>query len=209
MKTIIILLSLLLIICGIGCVALSPYLVPTEVDRGAVSYAVEADVAEPNDYIGYPNLIKAERLNKDVDAAHNVIQLDLGQQIASDNLVYAIHKETVSSNLIVGREREQLLFGEQGLLSLGLSMMGAGGLAGFFGLRAKRKGDYSPPEFENAVAAIKDEISLKQKQLAQVVKGVQDFMSVSPETQDKLKSIMNKTQDTQTRETVAQIKVTL
>ena len=77
MKTTIILLSLFLMICGVGCIALSPYLVPTEIDQGAVNYAIEADVAEPNDYIGYPNLIKAERLDKDVDAAHNVIQLDL------------------------------------------------------------------------------------------------------------------------------------
>lgn len=217
MKTLIITLSLILIAGGMGCAAFSHYVTPAEIDQDAVNYAVAADVADPVDYDGYPNMVKAERLKKDVDAAHNVIQLDLTQQMQTDSLTYSIHKDVVSSNLAIAQQREETLFGETGLLSLGLSMLGAGGFAGLLGLSRKRPGDITKPEMEQAVAQATgrtvEELSIRDKQFVQLVKGVQAFMEnpvaqSSPVVVDALKVQMNIAQDKDTQAAVAVVKKT-
>ena len=199
-------------ITGLGCAALSQYVTPAEIDHDAVAYAHRADTAQLADYEGYPNMAKAERLKKDVDAAHSTVQLDLTQQMQSDDLEYSIHKDVVSNNLIVAQQREEILFGETGLLSLGLSMAGFGAFTGLIGLARKRPGDITAPEMEQALATATGqtaaELSIREKQFVQLVNGVQEFMDNQPDVgpQTRLKAAMNKHQDTDTRAAVAVVK---
>jgi len=219
MKSIIVVLSLLLIIAGLGCAALSSYVTPAPIDQSAVKYAVNAGVADTNDYIGYPNLVKADSLKKDVDAAHSTIQLDLGQQMQKDDLDYSIHKDVVSSNLVLAQQREEMLFGETGLLSLGLSMAGFGTLTGLIGLMRKRPGDVTQPELEQALAdatgKTTEELSTKQRQFTQVVMGIQKLMDTYEDNAGLLpgnafviamKNTFDKTQDTDTQIAVSAVK---
>jgi len=216
MKTLIATLSLMLVIAGLGCAALSTYVTPAKIDRGAVGYTVSAGVAEPNDYDGYPNLLKAGNLQKDVDSAHSVIQLSLQQQAQKDDLDYSIHRDTASSNYTIGVQREEMLFGETGLLSLGLSMAGFGTLTGLIGLARKRPGDVTTAEMEQTVAQVTgktaEELSTKERQMIQLVKGVQEFLNTdvgtTPSVETTLKRAMDKHQDIDTQEAVAEIKKT-
>lgn len=214
--TIIVILSLILIAGGIGCAALSNYVTPAEIDRGAVEYVVAADVAESEDYGGYPNLVKANKLKEDVDIAHTVNQFDLQHLLQKDTLDYSIHKDVVATNVVVSQQREEMLFGETGLLSLGLSMAGMGTLTGFLGLMRKRPGDVTSAELQQTVAEATgstfEELDEKQTQFVQLVSGVSKFMETlkdSPAVLASMKHIFNETQDTETQIAVSEVKLSV
>lgn len=221
MKKLLVLVSLVCIMLGMGCVAASQLLTYANIDQDAVDYAVVAGVADVNDYNSWwPNIVMVERLEKDVDAGHNVIQLHLEQLIQKDNLTYSIHKDVVANDKAVSLQREKLLFGDTGLLSMGLSMMGFGSLTGLLGLMRKRPGDITAPEMENALASATGktsaELSAKEKQFVQLVKGIQVFMdeykgtTVEDEMNmlDDLKIALDKKQDVDTQAAVAVVKKT-
>jgi len=213
-QTIMVLFSLLLLFAGVGCVAASRWLTPAELDSRAVDYTIKAEVAEPNDYKGWANLIKAEKLERNVDSAHDVIQLDLEQLIQKDNLEYSIHKDVTAYNHQMAKEREEVLFGDEGLLSLGLSLAGFGSLTGFIGLMRKRPGDVTSQEMEQLVAQATGkttgELSEKNKQFIEVVKGVQAFINTyrdkTPDVINDMKTMLNKAQGTSTQVAVAKVK---
>ena len=73
--------------------ALSHYITPADIDKASVGYVTQTGAADANEFKGYPNLVKAQKLEKAVDAGHNIKQLHLQQQIQQDNLVYSIHKD--------------------------------------------------------------------------------------------------------------------
>jgi len=214
MKKIVAVLGVLMMLAGMGCAALSDYITPADIDQTAVKYAASAGVSDPNYYEGYPNVVKADKLRVDVDAAYNVKSLDLQQQIQDNDMQYSIIKKTVTNNATIGHQREEMLFGETGLLSLGAGMLGSGILAGFLGLMRKRPQDITKEEFDSALAQAtgksQEELAAKTRQLQQVVVGVDKFMTAwneaNPEVVDEFKSIMDKTQDTDTQVAVATIK---
>jgi hypothetical protein len=212
MRTIVVILSLFLVVAGLGCAALSTYITPAEIDRPAVAYVVENGMGQTDEYDGYPSVFKAERLKKAVDNTHVTVQFKLRQLMQSDDLAYGIHKNVVANNVEVGMQREEMLFGEKGLLSLGLSMAGFGTLTGFLGLMRKRPGDITSAEYEQALSQARgetvEELSAKQKQLVQVVQGVQRFINTWKDTgvTDELKTCLNFTQDTNTQIAVASVK---
>jgi len=220
MKKVFVLLSLIMIVAGVGCTILSQQVTPAEVDQDALRYAIDAGIAELQDYNAwYPNMAEAARLKKDVDAAHNIIRLDLAQMMQKDTLIYSIHKGVVANNLVVAEQREEMLFGETGLLSLGMSMLGAGGFAGFLGLMRRKPGDISPQVLEQTLATATgkttEELSAKQKHLIQVVKGVQVFLDTYKNTSDNKEAVMikelkvacNATQDFDTKIAVSAAKI--
>jgi len=215
MKIVIAILSVVLIVIGMGCAALSQCVTPAEVDKDALRYAVDAGVTELSDYNAwYPNLAEAERLVRDVDAANLLNQQELQHLMEKDNAQYSIHRGVTINNRQVGQQREEMLFGETGLLSLGLSMAGFGSLTGLLGLMRKRPGDITKPEMEQALATATgktaEELSLKQKQMIQLVKGVQAFMNITDEPEvQALKNAMNSAQDKDTQAAVAVIKKTV
>jgi len=221
MKTkIIAICSVIILATGLGCAALSHYVTPAPINKDAVNYAVKAGVADPNSYRGYPNLVKAIKLQTDTDSAHSVIQLDLQQKIQKDNLEYAIHKDVVASNVVAGQNLEETLFGETGLLTLGLSLAGFGTLTGLIGLMRKRPGDITKEEKEQAISQAigksVDELTEKQKQFIQIVHGVQLFIDKYKNEDGEwssavyaLKDIFDRTQDTPTQIAVATAKKTL
>jgi len=218
MKTLIVVLSLLMVVSGLGCAALSHYVTPAEIDQGAVEYVVNSGTGHVEDYAGYPNLVKANALEKDVDVAHTIVQFRLQQHMEEDSLEYSIHKDVVANNVKMGLQREEMLFGQKGLLSLGLSMAGFGTLTGFVGLMRKRPGDVTQVEAEQAITQATgktmEELTAKQKQFVQVVKGVREFMETYKNTTDnkeavmikELKTTCDKAQDASTQVAVVEAK---
>lgn len=210
--------SLLCIVIGAGCVALSSKMTPTSVNKKAVKYVIESGVGDANDFEAWwPNLEIALKLDKALDAAYEVNVQKLKQELEREDLKYSIHKDVVGHDVKSGQAREELAFGEKGLLTLGLSMAGFGTLTGFVGLARKRPGDVTHQELEQVVAQTSGktaaELSEKEKQLVEVVKGVQEFMNTyrteQPELVTKFKELASKSQDTATQVAIAQIKATL
>jgi len=180
-KTIITIVSILLLIAGIGCsTSLSYLLTPADIDTDAVKYAVDAGVAEPNEYKGYGNLAKAQKLVRDVGIAHTLNKQELAQSIERENTNHGIHSGTTKINFDSGVQREEALFGSTGLISMGLTLAGVGGV-GALGLMRKRPGDVTPLEMQSALAEVtgrtQEELTGKEKQFTQLVKGVQTFMN--------------------------------
>jgi len=214
MKTITIIFSIILMTAGLGCVALSSYVTPADVDTKAVQYVVDAGIAELNDYKAwYPNLALAERLVDDLGAANLVNQQSLQQLMDKDNTMCGIYMGVAVTNRQSGRQREEAFFSEAGLLPMGMSMLGVGGFAGLLGLMRKRPGDITKPEMEQALATVQNkttaELTLKEKQMIQLVRGVQAFLD-SPAaigvSSEYLKAELNKAQDNDTRVAVSVIK---
>lgn len=209
MKNMLLVLASLVLLMGIGCAALSEYITPAEVDPKAVAYAEKAGVADANDFAGYANLEKAIRLEAAVDAAHEVTSLALAQMAEKNELDYGILKGVVANNLRSARDREEQLFGETGLLSTGLTALGFGMLTGVLGLMRKRPGDVTQQEMESVVAEVKGEVTDKDRQIIELVKGVQKILDVYPkktELGDQLRSMLASAQSLDTKQAVASIK---
>lgn len=210
MKKLIVLLSITLMVLGLGCAALSQYVTPAEIDQNAVRYVVEAQVADFEDYEGWQNLVKSERLVKDVDIAYTWNRQELDQAIEREDMKHSIYQGVAVRNHKTSIQREEMLFGETGLLSLGLSMAGFGTLTGLVGLARKRPGDITAPEMEQALATVtgqtEAELSIRDKQFVQLVKGVQDYLDSDTNGKNALKFAMDKHQDIDTRAAVAVVK---
>lgn len=216
-RTFVVILSLLVMTAGLGCAALSYYITPGTVDKKGVLYVVEAGVADANDYAGYPNLEKSERLDRQVDVAHDVIQFNYDQAKQRDTMKYGILKDVTTPNAELGRQREEALFGPKGLLSMGLSMAGFGSITGFLGLARKRPQDITPQELKDtlneAQGKASEELTAKENQLVDVVKGLDIFMKdVKGENPDlilNMKKLFTRIQNGDTKAAVARIKTTL
>jgi hypothetical protein len=211
--------SILCIVVGAGCVALSSKMTPADVNKKAVKYAIDSGVADVNDFLAWwPNLEVALKLDKALDAAYEINVQKLKQELEREDLKYSIHKDAVLKDVKSGQAREDLLFGEKGLLTLGLSMAGFGTLTGFVGLARKRPGDVTSQELglavDQAIGKTNGDLTEKEKQLVEVVKGVQKFMDTYRDTTDNkevvmintLKELCSKAQDTNTQVAIATIK---
>lgn len=198
---------------GIGCSALSTMLTPAHIDRQAVTYAASAGVVDANDFDGYGNLEKAIRLKAAVDAAFEVKELSYKQMQEKNRLDYSQLSQVASANMEAARAQEEMLFGETGLLSMGMGLLGVGGLGTMIGLMRKRPGDITPQEMEKAVADIKGEVTTKDRQFLELVKGVQVFLTAhktygkDDPVAAELKKALDGVQTTETRQAVAAAKV--
>jgi len=195
----------IILIAGIGCAALSTMLTPATIDKAAVKYAASAGVIDANDFRGYGNLDKAIRLKTAVDAAFKVKELSLNQMMEKNRLDYAQLSDVAESNMKVSQAKEEQLFGPTGLLTMGLSMAGFGTLTGLVGLMRKRPGDITPQDMETAVASVKGEVTTKDRQLIEIVKGIQVVLDAHPKgdpTGDEIRKALGK-QSLDTRQAVA------
>ena len=208
---------------GVGCAALSHYVTPTEVNQKAVEYVVNHGGGHIEDYQSWfwPNLVDAARLDEDLDITHDRLQLEYRQYIESDNQYYTALKGVSTSNISAGLKREESLFGERGLLSMGLALLGVGGCSGLIGLARKRPGDVTQAQLNEALDAatmdLESDVWDKKKQLLQVIQGVQEFINTFKDSEDDtetsmvsaLKEMCDKAQDTGTQIAVAAAKKTL
>ena len=204
-----ILLSLAAITGGMGCVALSEIVTPAAIDQRAVGYAAAAGVADANDFAGYGNLAKATRLTGAVADAHQVNQMALAQRIEADTLAYSQLIDATVNNRTAAMQRENQLFGEKGLLSMGLSLAGFGTLTGVVGLMRKRPGDITPEEMKQAIAGEGAKLTEKEKQFAELVKGVQGYLDhpiVADSSGAVLKGELAKATSDATKKAVAVLK---
>ena len=213
MKITIITCSLVLLFTGLGCAAFSQFVTPADIDKKAVTWVVEAGVAEANDYAGYGNMLKAGKLVDDVTTAHTVILFDLEQRIEKNDLERDIHLGTSTHNYKKAQTIEEKAFGPQGYLSMGLGLIGMGGFTGLLGLMRKRPGDLTQQDMESAVSQYKGEVTEKDKQFIEVVNGVKKFIDKNenkiPEVIDELKSFFKESQDGSTKVAVAAAKAKL
>jgi hypothetical protein len=211
MKTTLSILCTLILGVGIGCASLSEYLTPAAIDKQAVEYAASAGVADVNDFTGYANLEKAIRLETAVSSAYEVKAMVLTQMQEKNKLDYEILRGVVTANAAAARDQETQLFGETGLLSLGMTALGFGGLTGLLGLMRKRPGDITSQEMESAVASIKGEVTVRDKQIIEIVKGVQKILDKYPKGTafgDEMRTLLSN-QSSDTRQTVAVVKAGL
>lgn len=219
MKTILSILSAAMLVCGVGCAALSHHLTPAEIDAQAVQYVVGAGVADASEFEGYGNLYKADKLKRLVDAAHQTNQFTYEQLAQGDLLKYNQVQQRATVNRQRALEMESALFAADGLLPIGLAALGAGGLAGLVGLMRKRPQDYTEEELREATAS-------QSKQFQELVIGVQGIFKAvegisfdAPTDEDKerihdlklqliekIKTILDSTQDTDTQVAVATLK---
>lgn len=212
MRKVIVLLSIMMIIAGVGCAALSEWATPADKDKAAIKYVTDSGVAEPQEYEGYFNLYKSRKLTKDVDTTYVLNKQELEQALAREDTQHNIHHGNAYANQRVSEQREEAIFGKEGLLTLSLSMLGMGGLGGFVGLMRKRPGDVTPAEMEQAITQATGKtsaaLSVKEKQFVQLVKGIQDYIKIAPQASvDDLKAKLSKHQDADTQVAVAAAKV--
>lgn len=211
MKSVYVMTALIVLGIGIGCASLSDYITPARIDSKAVEFAEQAGVVEPNAFSGYANLEKALRLQIAVDNAYEVKSLAIEQLAEKNQLDYNVLKGVVAGNLKLAKQRAAQLFGETGLLSMGLTALGFGGLTGLLGLMRKRPGDITPIEMESAVQDIKGEVTSKDRQMIEIIAGVQKFLNkhtVGDTAGDELRSALS-AQSFDTRQAVALAKATL
>jgi len=208
-KYFIVLLSLVLLAAGFGCMSLSEYVTPATIDPRAVDYVTRAGVDDPNKYVGYANLAKAMRLGNAVDDAHETMQLVYSQLSESDQLKYGQIKDVAAANLAIAAQREQMLFGETGLLTLGLSLAGFGSLTGLVGLMRKRPGDMTPEEIKQVVAGKESELTEKEQQIVELIQGFEDYLKTYPDLADKAKDVLSKRQSAGTKALVGEVTANL
>jgi len=221
MKKVFAIIMLLLIVGGCGTATLSEYITPADIDSAAVNYVTQAGVAEPKEYDGYPSLYKAKKLVEDVDVTYVLNTQELTQALQREETNHSIFIGTTKANYQSGLQRADALFGETGLLSMGLSIIGAGGFAGILGLMRKRPGDITPQEMQSALGDATGrttaELSAREKQFTQVVKGVDELKNIYKEQTKTdsnatvkvadlltaMKTVFDSNQDTDTQQAVA------
>jgi len=212
------LICIVFVVAGIGCASLSYMVTPAELDSKAIDYAVESGVVDANAFSGYHNLEKAIRLEVAVKNAYETKSLALQQMMEKNQLDYTMLNDLVVRNTKEARSREEQLFAQDGLLTMGLTLAGFGGFTGLIGLGRKRPGDLTPQDMEQAVGTIKGEVTKKDRQLIELVKGVQGFLDLDwtwkPESGDidvvgNLKEKLASAQSADTKQLIGQIKATL
>lgn len=212
MKTILILISLVALSAGFGCAALSEYVTPARLEPKAIDYAANAGVLDPAEFSGYQNLEKALRLESAVGMAHQTLQFAYQQMAEKDQLDYSLLSNLVISNRTIAQAREEALFGETGLLSIGLTALGFGSFTGILGLLRKRPQDITPEELESKLTELNGELSDKDRQLIELIRGVQQFINANGKEVaviDQLKQFLAAAQNPDTKIKVAEVKATL
>ena len=208
-KWFIVLLSLVLLAAGFGCMSISEYMTPAELDRSALDYLVRVGQGDLTQYEGYSNLYKAKLLNEAVDDAHEQMQLVYNQLSEKDMLLHNQAKDATSNNLAIANQREEMLFGETGLLTLGLSLAGFGSLTGLVGLMRKRPGDMTPEEIKQVVAGKESELTEKEQQIVELIQGVEDYINTYPDAALKIKDVLSKRQSAGTKALVGEVTANL
>lgn len=222
MKKITLILCLLVGITSIGCIPLSHYLTPADLDQGSIDYVIGAGIADVNKYDGYPNLYKADLLVGDIDKAYKITQFDLQKAADKNDLDYSLCMKTQVAFKNAAIAREEALFGPEGGLATILGIAGLSGATGLLGLMRKRPGDITPQEASVAMAQAtgesQAEIETKIKQFKQVVAGVGEFKKALErhETTNsvavtdillEMKNVFNANQDKETQRAVATARV--
>ena len=195
-KITVLVVSVLLMALGLGCLPLSYYLTPAESDPDAIFYVTNGSLTkDASDYEGYPSLAKAMRLQRDVNTTHSRIQQELNHEVEFDNLEHSIHSKTTATNTKTGLEREALLFGPKGIIPLALSILGAGTLSGYIGLMRRKPGDVAKEVYFDTL----DEIEEQDTELFELVKGIERFKgTLSPSDKKHMKEVFNDAQNKQT-----------
>jgi hypothetical protein len=201
--------SVMFIVTAIGCASLSSLITPATIDKQAVKYASEAGVIDSNDFEGYPNLDKATRLAQAVVAAYETNDLALSQLMEKNKLDYALLNDVVVRNRDEAVAIEEALFSPTGMLPVVFGMFGAGIPAGFWGLSRKRPQDWEPQEVEDALAESSIQLSDRERQIMELVKGVQQYIDNNVEGGTTLKSFLANVQSSDTKQLIGQLKATL
>jgi len=225
MKYVLYILCGLMVIAGIGCAALSQMVTPADLDQNAINYVIDSGVADTTDFDGYHNLAMALQLDDFLNQAYQVKSLLLKQQLETNELEYSLASKSMAANINTAKQREEMLFSEQGLLSMGLGLAGFGGLTGILGLMRKRPGDWTKDEVDNVLADANIETTKKESQFIELVKGIQAFIDTFDDNEvtdqktasefmsnsvvARLKVALNAEQSADTKKNVASVKATL
>lgn len=208
------LVGVLFTLTAVGCVSLSALITPAERDIGAIKFVEDAGIAEPNEFDGFFNLAKAEKLKDMVPMAYEVNMLGIQQAADDQNLKLSHFTESTTAKFQKSKNLEDKLFSETGLLALAATAIGGGSLMGLIGLMRKRPQDITPEDLKVAISGKVTELAEKNDQivaiktsLTEVVMGVQDIIKASPDKAKEIKNMLaNRQLNSTTKETVALIK---
>lgn len=188
-KAFLIIFAVTALFSALGCVAASKYITPARIDPIALKYAIDSGVATKSDYSGYHNLYLAERLNEQVSVAHTLNQATYKALMTDDNTRYGVASKQAQAALTQSVKSEEALFGQTGLLSMGLTAMGVAPLAGLLGLMRKRPGDYD----EKDISQIKEVFGVKEQAFKETVAAINQFKAVADASEwNKLKDALSK-----------------
>lgn len=192
---------------AVGCVSLSALITPAEKDVAAIEFVEEAGVAGPNEFEGYFNLAKAEKLKNMVPMAYEVNMLGIQQAADEQNLKLSHLTASTVAKFEQSQQLEEKLFSKTGLLALGVSALGGGSLLGLIGLMRKRPGDITPEELKVAIKGKDAKLTEKENQFIEIVKGVQDMLNDPAFSgAEMLKNKLALRQSAETKKAVAIIK---
>ncbi len=153
LKSTLIIILLMAVLAVIGCRSLMDGITPTKIDARSTEYA---GVEEKE--FGFGSLADAEYIRKEIIIRHRDGQLNLRRVIQDDNLKYGDALGFLDANIAEARILQGIIIGNEdnpySLLGL-LAPLGIGTLVGKQFLR--RPNDYTPEEFDVAVAEAKVE----------------------------------------------------
>lgn len=153
LKSTLIILLCVAVFAVIGCRSLMDGITPAKIDARSSEYA---GVEEKQ--FGFGSLADAEYIKKEIIIRHRDGQLNLRRVAQDDKLKYQDALGFIDANIEEARVLQGFIIGsEDNPISL-LGLLAPIGLAGIAGkMFLKRPGDYTPQDFDTAVAAIKAE----------------------------------------------------
>jgi len=131
----------------IGCSSMLDRVTPCEIPKQSLRY-VEFD---PNEFI-YPTLSTAQAIRNDVIIKHRTEQINLLRLAQDDKFAYADAIGFIEIAIADSQAFQDLMVGSQDQPMSILGILAGAGIGLPLGLLKKRKGDYTPEEFEVALA---------------------------------------------------------
>lgn len=148
-KTLAVTLCIISVIAMIGCRSLIDSMTPADIDKRAQDYS-EVD---PNTIGEWKSLNDAVEVKKEIIIKHRGTQIDLKRMAQDDTILYKDAIGFIDANIEEATGLQELIIGgpENPFSVLGmLAPFGVGALAG--SVLIKRRNDYTPEEYEVAVA---------------------------------------------------------
>lgn len=211
-KKLFIVVTLLMIIAAVGCYSVEEYITPGSLNSKAVALVVEMGVADVNEFAGYANLAKARKLQTYVQSAYDLDMLAIEQLREKRQLTWNQVRGIVNRDVTTSEAKGEALFGEKGIITSVLALAGFGGLTGAVGLMRKRPGDITKTNFDTAMAQAGVQLNDKERQMVEIVAGVQEFFDKykkAPEGSkelvlyDDLRTFLSKATSSDTKQAIA------
>ena len=141
----------MLALVAIGCSGMLDRVTPAEHEKHSLAYLA----ADANEFV-WPSLHTARQIRNDIIIKHRTKQIDFLRLAADDKLAYTDAIGFINQSIAESQALQDLIVGgpDQPISILGI--LAGAGIAFPVGKILKRKGDYSPSEYDAGVAKAKN-----------------------------------------------------